>query len=213
MFTGLIEEIGKIQNITLISGGKQIAIVAEKILTDLKIDHSVAVSGVCLTAVKILENGFVAEAVGETLEKSTLNNIQVGQNVNLERAMQIGDRLGGHFVQGHVNGVGIVKQLHQRGENWYLVVEIPKELERYVINEGSIAIDGISLTIADLHGTDVGVSVIPHTYKNTLISKYKIGQNVNIETDFLAKYIEKFVNSYKQNDSKISIEKMKEMGF
>lgn len=213
MFTGLIEEIGKIQNITLIAGGKQIAIAAEKILTDLKIDHSVAVSGVCLTAVKILENGFVAEAVGETLEKSTLNNIQVGQNVNLERAMQIGDRLGGHFVQGHVNGVGIVKQLHQRGENWYLVVEIPKELERYVINEGSIAIDGISLTIANLHGIDVGASVIPHTYKNTLISKYKIGQNVNIETDFLAKYIEKFVNSYKQNDSKISIEKMKEMGF
>ena len=195
-------------------GGKQITIGADKILSDLEIDHSVSVSGICLTAVKILENGFVADAVGETLEKSTMNNIQVGQKVNLERAMRMGDRLGGHFVQGHVNGIGKVKQLNRRGENWYLLVQIPKELERYVIKEGSIAIDGVSLTIADLDGSDVGVSVIPHTYKNTLISEYRVTQNVNIETDFLAKYIEKFVHSYSQNDkSKISIEKIKEMGF
>ncbi len=215
MFTGLIEELGNIQNIAVVSGGgKQITISSDKILSDLEIDHSVAVSGVCLTAVKILENGFVADAVGETLEKSTMNNIRVGQKVNLERAMRMGDRLGGHFVQGHVNGIGKVKQLNRRGENWYLAVQIPDELERYVIKEGSIAIDGVSLTIADLNGSDVGVSVIPHTFKNTLINEYRINQDVNIETDFLAKYIEKFVHSYSQNGkSKISIEKMQEMGF
>lgn len=215
MFTGLIEEIGYIQNITPIAGGgRQITIQADKILSDLEIDHSVAVSGVCLTVVKNLKDGFTAEAVGETLDKSTLGHIRIGQRVNLERALRMSDRLGGHFVQGHVNGVGIITELIERGENWYLGIQIPKDLQRYVIEEGSIAIDGVSLTIANLKHNEVGISVIPHTFKNTIISDYKLNQQVNIETDFLAKYIENFIHAYgKSANSSITIEKIKEMGF
>lgn len=215
MFTGLIEEIGIIKKVDIIAGGgNQITIQANKILSDLKIDHSVAVSGVCLTVVEILKDGFKVEAVGETLEKSTLKNIYVGQKVNLERAMQLSDRLGGHFVQGHVNGVGKVKQLLQRGENWYLVVDVPKYLQKYLINEGSIAIDGVSLTIANLQGNEVGISVIPHTYNNTIIKVFKINQNVNVETDFLAKYVENFILAYnKDGKPGLTMNKIKELGF
>jgi riboflavin synthase len=215
MFTGLIEEIGTIKKIDIIAGGgNQITIQADKILSDLKIDHSVAVSGVCLTAVEILKDGFKVDAVGETLEKSTLKNIHIGQKINLERAMQLSDRLGGHFVQGHVNGVGKVKQLLQRGENWFLVVDVPEHLQKYLISEGSIAIDGVSLTIANLQSTEIGVSVIPHTFKNTIISEYKINQSVNIETDFLAKYVENFILAYSQDGkSGLTMDKIKELGF
>lgn len=215
MFTGLIEEIGLIQKITPVSGGgKQIKIQAKKILSDLEIDNSVAVSGVCLTVVKIFEDEFVVEAVGETLEKSTLRNTTIGQRVNLERALRLSDRLGGHFVQGHVNGMGTIKQILQRGENWYLEIEIPIALENYVIDEGSIAIDGVSLTIANLKRAIIGISVIPYTFKNTIINDYQINQKVNIETDFLAKYVENFIQAYgKSANSKITIDNLKNMGF
>ena len=180
----------------------------------MEIDHSVAVSGVCLTVTKVINNGFEVDAVGETLEKSTLNKIQLGQKVNLERAMKLSDRLGGHIVQGHVNGIGTIKQLQQRGENWYLTVVVSKELEKYLINEGSIAIDGISLTITHLQGSEVSVSIIPHTFKNTIISEYKINQQVNIETDFLAKYVENFVKAYaSKGKSNLTVERLKELGF
>lgn len=215
MFTGLIEEIGIIQKIDVISGGgKQITIQGNKVLSDLEVDHSVAVSGVCLTVTQVLNEGFKVDAVGETLQKSTLNKIHIGQKVNLERAMKLSDRLGGHIVQGHVNGIGTVTQIQQRGENWYLIVIVPKGLEKYLINEGSIAIDGISLTITHLQGSEVSVSIIPHTYKKTILSEYKINQHVNIETDFLAKYVENFIKAYSsKGKSNLSIKKLKELGF
>jgi len=215
MFTGLIEEIGTIGKIDRISGGgSRITIHAGIILSDLKVDHSVAVCGVCLTAVEIQNNGFKVDAVGETLLKSTLNKLHIGQKVNLERAMRLSDRLGGHIVQGHVNGIGAVRQLAQRGENWYLEVEVPNELVNYLIKEGSIAIDGVSLTIASLKNNVFGVSVIPHTYSNTIIREYKNNQPVNIETDFLARYVENFVRAYNVNgSSNITIDKLKELGY
>ena len=169
MFTGLIEEIGKIASVIPIAGGKKITISARNILDDLEIDHSVSVDGVCLTVVSHDKNGFTVDAVGETLTKSLIRFYKKGDHVNLERAMRLTDRLGGHFVQGHVNGIAIVTRKEQRGENWYLEVRIPDYLERYVISEGSIAINGISLTIAYLDGTNVGISVIPHTYNNTTL--------------------------------------------
>jgi len=195
MFTGLIEEIGKVKRIDTVSGGLRISFEAEKILADLAVDHSVAVNGVCLTAVDVGRNGFVAEAVGETITKSTISGLRTGNTVNLERAMRLGDRLGGHLVQGHVNGTGRITRFLQRGENRYLETEIPEALIRYVIPEGSIALDGISLTVAGLENTKIGVSVIPHTYNNTTLQFRKAGDNMNIETDFLARYIENFLRA------------------
>jgi riboflavin synthase len=215
MFTGLIEEIGIVQKINAIAGsGKQITIQGNIVLSDLKTDDSISVSGVCLTVTQVLNDSFRVDAVGETLEKSTLNRIIIGQRINLERAMRLSDRLGGHIVQGHVNGIGTVKEILQRGENWLLTVSVPNELEKYLISEGSIVIDGISLTITQLNDNEVGVSIIPHTFKNTIISDYKINQQVNIETDFLAKYVENFVNAFGSNkNSNITIEKLKELGY
>lgn len=210
MFTGLIEEIGRVARVAAIPGGKQLTISAGTILDDLKIDHSVAVNGVCLTVVSLVKDGFVAEAVGETLEKSTTGHLKTGDKVNLERAMRLGDRLGGHFVQGHVNGLGEVTRKERRGDNWYLEVRIPADLERYVISEGSIAVNGISLTIARLDGAFVGISVIPHTYNHTTLNETAVGAHVNIETDFLARYVENFMRPQKET---LSTEWLKKMGY
>lgn len=215
MFTGIIEEIGQIQKLSPIPGGKKINVKANKILDDLKIDQSVAVNGVCLTVIGISGNVFSAEAVGETLEKSTLNNVKSLDPVNLERAMKLDDRLGGHLVQGHVNGVGRITKLNRRGDNWYLEIDLPDNLIRYVISEGSIAIEGISLTVANLSGNKVGVSVIPHTFNNTTLTRAKIGQKCNIETDLIGKYLEKWIKNplHDQSRKPITVNWLKNQGF
>jgi riboflavin synthase len=215
MFTGIIEEIGIITRSSPISGGKRISIKADKILNDLQVDHSVALNGVCLTVIEISGNLFSVEAVGETLEKSTFINLKTSTPVNLERAMKLGDRLGGHLVQGHVNGVGTITQLDRRGDNWYLEIDLSPDLIRYVIPEGSIAIDGISLTVASLSETKAGISIIPHTFKNTTFSQAKVGQKCNIETDMIGKYIEKLTTYSSDNKGKkpLTIEWMHNQGF
>jgi len=215
MFTGIIEEIGSVRKIISIRDGKRICITAQKILSDLKNGDSVAVSGICLTVVQVQKDAFVAEAVGETLIKTTLRHWSTGKKVNLERALQVKDRLGGHLVQGHVNNVARVTQKVKRGENWYLELEIPGEVERYIIAEGSIAVDGISLTLASLNGRKAGISVIPHTYQNTVISAYRIGQPVNIEIDFLARYVEKLFSGGKKKPvaETFSAEWFKNLGY
>jgi riboflavin synthase len=215
MFTGIIEEIGKISKQTYFRGGKRMMIRASKVLHDLEINHSIAVSGVCLTVIQVNDAGFIVEAVGETLKKSTLANIKTNTTVNLERALRPADRLGGHLVQGHVNGLGVVLSLTKRGENWFMEVMIPATLQRYVIPEGSIAIDGVSLTIAHIDNKRVGISVIPHTFKHTIISSYKIGQKVNIEIDFLARYVEKLVagKNINTNYATFSEDWFKTLGF
>jgi riboflavin synthase len=215
MFTGIIEEIGHIQNLSPIPGGKKISIKADKVLEDLKIDQSVSVNGVCLTAVGISGNIFLVEAVGETLEKSTLVNIRPAAAVNLERAMKLDDRLGGHLVQGHVSGIGKITKLTQRGDNWYVEIDLPENLLRYVILEGSIAVDGISLTVAKLNGEKVGISIIPHTFKSTILAQAKTGQSVNIETDLIGKYLEKWFKATSDNKRKkpITVNWLKSQGF
>jgi riboflavin synthase len=215
MFTGIIEEIGLIQSISPIPGGKKINIKADVVLEDLKIDQSVCVNGVCLTVVGISGNVFSAEAVGETLEKSTLQSIKNSTPVNLERAMKLDDRLGGHLVQGHVNGLGRISKLIKRGDNWYLEVELSDDLMRYVVPEGSIAIDGISLTVANLNRGSIGISVIPHTFKNTNLSQIKVGQKCNIETDLIGKYLEKwfkYSSDYKESKP-ITVNWLKNQGY
>ena len=188
---------------------------ADKILDDLQVDHSVALNGVCLTVIEIANNIFSVEAVGETLEKSTFINLKPSTPVNLERAMKLGDRLGGHLVQGHVNGIGTISKLDRRGDNWYLEIELSTNLIRYIIPEGSIAIDGISLTVASLSETKAGFSIIPHTFKNTTFSKAKVGQKCNIETDMIGKYIEKLMTNSSDNKKKksLTVEWMQNQGF
>ncbi len=212
MFTGLIEEIGTISRIDRISGGLRISVTAQKILDDLAVDHSVALNGVCLTAVNLRNNGFSAEAVGETLEKSNLSHLRVGDPVNLERALRMNDRLGGHLVQGHVNGIGKIFRFQQRGDNWLLEVDMPGELTRYIIPEGSIALDGISLTVAHFNGIRLGVSVIPHTYQNTVLKFRKAGDLMNVEIDFFARYIENFLRHDRGGET-FSENWLKRMGY
>lgn len=214
MFTGLIEEIGKVKKIDSMKDGIRINISASKIMDDINVDDSIAVNGVCLTAVKIDTNSFTVEAVGETLKKTTFNELKENQIVNLERAVRLNDRLGGHLVQGHVNGVGRISNIQKLGENYFLEVEVDPKLTKYLIDEGSIAIDGISLTIAKLVENKIGVSIIPHTWKNTNLSSRNIGAKVNIETDVIAKYIEKLLQNKKQNDTEpLSQKWFEEMGF
>jgi len=214
MFTGLIEEIGKVKKIDSMKDGIRVNISAAKIMDDIKVDDSIAVNGVCLTAVKIDTNSFTVEAVGETLKKTTLNELKENQIVNLERAVRLNDRLGGHLVQGHVNGVGRISNIQKLGENYFLEVEVDPKLTKYLIDEGSIAIDGISLTIAKLVENKVGVSIIPHTWKNTNLNSRNIGAKVNIETDVIAKYIEKLLTNKKQNDAEpLSQKWFEEMGY
>ncbi len=191
----VIEEIGKVTKVTSIAGGIRLKIQASKIMEDIKVDDSICINGVCLTATDINNNEFWADAVGETLNKTTLAAIRETEDVNLERSVRLMDRLGGHLVQGHVNGIGTITQIKKLGENYFLEIQVPEILEKYIIEEGSIAIDGISLTIAKLNGTKIGISIIPHTWSNTILKNKKPGDKVNIETDVIAKYVEKLLKN------------------
>jgi len=214
MFTGIIEEIGKISSIHPIAGGMRIKISSSKILNDISVDDSICVSGVCLTAIKVEDDGFWADAVGTTLEKTTFSEIQISALVNLERSLKLNDRLGGHFVQGHTNGIGTILEINKLGENFFLKISVDENLEKYLIEEGSITIDGVSLTIAELDGSKVGISLIPHTWHNTIIQFKIIGDKVNVETDVLAKYIEKLVRKNESDDTiNITENWLKELGY
>jgi riboflavin synthase len=213
MFTGLIEEIGKISSIVGIPGGKKIKISALKILDDLKVDDSVAVNGICLTVTKMETDSFICDAVGATISKTTLQKFQIGEEVNLERAMKLSDRLGGHLVQGHVNSIGTIIQIQKPGDNYYVEIMISSEIKKYLVEEGSIAIDGISLTIAGMDDDTIGLSIIPHTWNNTILKNKKSGSRVNIETDVIAKYVEKLLPNSGKDEKKFSDTWFKDLGF
>ncbi|MGH1364021.1 MAG: riboflavin synthase [Calditrichia bacterium] len=205
MFTGIVEEVGKVTGITAIDGGIRITIEASAVLEDTKQGDSINVNGACQTVISQTDTSFTVEAVGETLTKTNLGQLTVEQTVNLERPLTMSSRLGGHFVQGHVNCTGTITQWFARGDNWFLQVELPVELRPYTIPEGSITIDGISLTIADLQQNLVGVNIIPHTAQHTNLAKRNIGETVNIEVDMIAKYIEnmiKYSNNLTESGSK-----------
>ncbi len=197
MFTGLIQEVGTITSLESNAEGKVFVIDAPKLISEIKIDDSVATNGVCLTATKISGTSFRVQAVHMTLEKTSLGNLQAGDKVNLELSLRASDRLGGHMVQGHVNGLGKIKNIETKGENWEMEVVFPPELRKYMILEGSIALDGTSLTIAKLTPESLTVSLIPHTLEKTSLGRKKVGDHLNIEVDMVAKYIENFLS---QND-------------
>ena len=214
MFTGIIEEIGTIEKVSPISGGMRLTIRAKKIIEDIAVNDSICIDGVCLTATRVNDNSFQVDAVGATLDKSTFNRIKADALVNLERSVRLSDRLGGHLVQGHVNGIGTISEIKKLGENYLVKIIIPEELERYLIKEGSIAINGISLTIADLNSNEISISVIPHTWQNTNLKDKKVNEKVNVEIDILAKYVEKLLTKRNDNsDKNITEGWLKELGY
>ncbi|TNF30677.1 MAG: riboflavin synthase [Deltaproteobacteria bacterium] len=217
MFTGLIQQISKVKEIHPNKEGKTFTIEFKGADKQIKIDDSVAVNGVCQTATQINGDLVTFQAVHTTLEKTTLGNLKPNDVVNTELALRASDRLGGHMVQGHVNGFGKISEIRNLGQNYMLSVSYPKELGRYFVAEGSVAIDGISLTIAE-HQMDECVfrlSIIPHTWANTILQHRQVGDLVNIEVDILAKYVENMLNyANKQNpESKITMNWLSEQGF
>ena len=203
MFTGIIEELGKVKSIAPFEGGSRISIFASKILNDLNINDSVSVSGICLTTVYVDSDYFTVEAVGETLSKTTLSTFRAGQIVNLERAMTLQTRLGGHIVQGHINFISQVESLQSRGRNWLLKIIIPEDQLKYCIKEGSIAIDGISFTIADISSSLISINLIPHSFENTNMQYLRPGDKVNVEVDIIGKYIERLISKSKNENRSV----------
>jgi len=190
MFTGIVEELG-----TVLNAGTKLEVHCSTVLSDLSIGASIAVNGVCLTAVAVTGDGFSADLAPETLSRSNLGELVMGSRVNLERPVTPATRLSGHIVQGHVDATGEVVALDSVGDgNWWLKVRVPKSLDRYLVEKGSITLDGISLTIAAIDADVVGVTIIPHTYANTTIGQARVGSRINIEVDVLAKHVEKLLS-------------------
>ena len=216
MFTGIIEEVGAIQALRFISEGAVIGISGRIVPPSLKIGDSVSVNGVCLTATQTGQQSFSCDISAETLRLSSFKQAKQGAKVNLERSLMIGDRLGGHFVQGHVDGVGMLVSKTRSGEGWELSFEFPRELERYLVYKGSIAVNGISLTISLLGKGSFSIAVIPHTLEATNLNQLGIGDPVNLEVDVLGKYFERFFQLgliHGEKSTKMTIEYLKNQGF
>jgi riboflavin synthase len=195
MFTGLIEETGTIRSVNRTGRSLQLTVGARLVLEGGKIGDSIAVNGVCLTVVRYDRDSFTADVMPETYEKTILKDLPPGALVNLERTMALGDRFGGHIVQGHVDGTGRILALEREEIAVWLTVGAPPEVLRYVVAKGSIAIDGISLTVVDVGPDRFRVSLIPHTFAVTAMSRKRVGDAVNLETDILAKYVERLLGA------------------
>ena len=191
MFSGLVEEVGRVEELKLLSGGAKLTV--KSTLKDVKIGDSIAVNGVCLTVVDIQNDTLSFDLSQETLSRSNLKLLKKGDPVNLERALRVGDRIGGHFLQGHVDFTSKVLVFSQRGSHWELKIHIPEDYREYVVEKGSIGIDGISLTINYVEQDAVSINIIPHTYERTNLRRRKVGDLVNVELDILGKYVINYV--------------------
>jgi len=197
MFTGIIEEIGEVVDIKDTGDFRAIHVRGKSVFDDLKLGSSIAVNGVCLTVRSIATNVFTAEMSRETLDRTSLGNLARGSIVNLERPMRAESRFGGHIVQGHVDGIGWIRKFDREGDAWNLKIEYPAAGSRYIVEKGSIAVDGISLTVASLQASSVfSVAIIPHTFENTNLKMTKPGDPVNLEFDVIAKYVETLIKPY-----------------
>ncbi len=214
MFTGIVEEVGRVVGIVHRNGNRRLNIAASRLVKELKEGDSIAVSGVCLTAVEINPKSFAADLAGETWNRTSFSRIKKGALVNLELPMRADGRLGGHIVQGHVDGTGTFLALDPipDADDYWLRIEIPPDLARYVIFKGSLSIEGISLTVAKIEGTQVTVAIIPHTVKMTNLKSLKPGDPVNLEVDLIAKYVEKMMKGESAN-SAITLERLVSAGF
>ncbi len=212
MFTGIIEELGTIKAIK--RGGKWcvLTIGASMILQDVQLGDSIAVNGICLTVTSFSSDHFTVDVMPETLDKTSLSSLQIGSPVNLERAMKAGGRFGGHFVSGHVDGMGVIHSKKNWGNAVLIEIKASEELLYYMIPKGSITIDGISLTIVDVKMDRFSISIIPHTLEKTVLQYKGTGDIVNLECDMIGKYIEKYVSARK-GTGKISQDFLAEHGF
>lgn len=218
MFTGIIEEVGTIRRIQQRGENRSITIAAKITLPGLRTGDSIAVSGVCLTALDIQPDSFRADLAPETWARTSFSRVAEGARVNLERPMSADGRFGGHIVQGHVDGIGKFLGLEQiadshdaDSQNWWLHLELPPEVERYTVHKGSIAIEGISLTVAKLNGPHCTVAIIPHTVEMTNLGSLALGAPVNLEADLIAKYVEKMLGG--RASKSLRIEDLVKQGF
>jgi riboflavin synthase len=192
MFTGIIEELGRVVVLEPQSTGARLAIACRDVLTDAVIGASIAVNGTCVTAVDLTPDRFFADLAPETLARTNLGQLKTGSPVNLERPLRANARLDGHFVLGHVDGAAELLALDSLGnDNWWLRIRVPQEFKRYIVEKGSLAVDGISLTVAEIKGAEVAFTIIPHTYRHTTLHAYRPGAKINVEVDILAKHLEK----------------------
>jgi riboflavin synthase len=193
MFTGLVEETGEIRGRDLRPDGARIRILASATLEGARVGDSISVSGVCLTVTAMGAGEFSADLAAETLRRTTLGDLRPGDRVNLERPLRMDQRLGGHVVQGHVDGVGVVAEIAREGDGIWMDIEAPQALRRYIAEKGSIAVDGVSLTVARLADPRFSVALIPHTLAITTLGRRRTGDRVNLEVDILAKYVERLM--------------------
>jgi riboflavin synthase len=213
MFTGIIEELGTVESMVAGAAGARLRLRCATVMADTATGASIAVNGVCLTAVDPRPDSFSADLAPETLRRSNLGDLRAGSRVNLERPLSPSGRLSGHIVQGHVDGTGEFLALEALGdENWWLRIRVPADLDPFLVYKGSIAIDGISLTIAALEGDTLSVTIIPHTWRNTTLAGYRPGARVNLECDILAKYVAKLLGKLDVK-APLTVEKLREKGY
>ena len=219
MFTGIIEHVGTVESVSIQKDGGRVTIHAPSVAASLAVSNSIAVNGCCLTVVSLDEKGFSADLSGETVRKTSFgagaHGLQSGARVNLEQPLTAGKEFGGHFVLGHVDGIGHVARLDAEGENWWYGVKVPEDFARYIVPKGSITIDGISLTVARWHDRIAEVAVIPYTYEHTNLRDRKAGDAVNLEGDILGKYVERHLEARHATNgvASLTVQNLKEQGF
>jgi len=196
MFSGIIEKTGRISRIERNSDGARLAVSVDSFMDGVKLGDSIALNGTCITVVSFDSSSFESDLSNETLKKTTLANLEVGDDCNLEKAMLLNERIGGHLVSGHIDGLGKVESIEKDGESFWFKIKADKQIMKYVVYKGSIAVDGISLTVAECDNSSFSVAIIPHTLECTTLNNKKVDSKVNLEVDMIGKYVEKLVSPY-----------------
>lgn len=212
MFTGIIEEVGTLRTVSPRGRGRELTIAASQVLHDIALGDSIAVNGVCLTVTSFTTGTFTVDAVEETIRKTALGKYNTGAPLNLERALRAGGKLGGHYVQGHVDTTSTCTGIEKRSDSWILTFMLPSNFRGNIIPVGSIAIDGVSLTVAWKGSEAFGVSIIPHTFENTIFSTYSVGSLVNLEFDVIGKYVQSFIEA-ERTFSPIDGGRLRDLGY
>jgi riboflavin synthase len=213
MFTGIIEDKGKVLRVEYRGQEKRLAISLPPDLTEVQVGDSININGVCLTIVENREQVIELDLSQETLQRTVLGELKEGDQVNLERALRLTDRLGGHIVTGHIDGIGVISEKRRERDFYQLRVRVPESVSRYVVEKGSIAVDGISLTVNECQGGEIQITLIPYTIERTILEGKKVGERVNLEADILGKYVEKLLGQGEKKSTELDRSFLKEYGF